>query len=269
MAEEAVVDVAPKDGAVVPDAAVEQTPNWEQEAKGYQEMLSELGYKDRDSLKKDYQAAKETSNYTYFFLKQHPEIRKQYEAFLSGEEVPKASTENKPVLKEGDKQDPFSEINRLKKELEDLKSGFEPLKHKASEWESAQEKLELQRKHKNFTDEKYSELDKRWRSLPAQRQSVLAPLSLEELARILMPEFFVESASDLRREPKGLPKSMREVGSKATATPSSLEQAKKEFREALEGATGDEGKAVANTVKKWAEEFDMSMTEAHKLLQGE
>ncbi len=258
------------------------TPNWEQEAKGYQEFIGSLGYKDKDSLKTDWERSQGVINDTYLFLKHHPEIKEKYESFFGN-----GGTAEKPKPTQPERADAPLDQKALREELRremraELESEISPLKAQADELREEREKIATQSKYPWFTDESYAELDKRYKTKmqygirrfmgegddfkTAQRRAgaKYSDATLEEMIHLLMPEKLIENASAARRVPVPLPKSMTRVGGNGEATPSEIEQAKKEYEAA------EKGEESAHVVKKYKEKFGLeNMDEALKILRGE
>ena len=286
MAEQAAVEVEAKPsgeqaGATVETPTKTESPNWEQEAKSWQEVAGTLGYKDRESLVKDYTGYKEHVTNLYWYLKNNPEAKKQYETFLGGGEVAQPGKTNASPA-ENKSQDMAALREQLRQEiLGDVESRLSPYEQAQNEAQTQREKQEFQIKHPSFTDEKYAELDKKFisqcqseikgkiaRGMNPQMADYVVrekyrDMSLEHIANLLMPEFLIESASAAKRIPQPLARGMKAIGNNNAATPSAIEQAKKEYSEAAKGQES------AEVVKSWAGKLGMTMTEAHDLLKGD
>ena len=280
-AEKAEPVVPAAEGSVVEGA--QAPPNWEKEAKDWQELSKGLGYEDRATLKSDFERSREINNDVYLFLKNNPDIKKKYESFFSGAEQP-AETPSVPAKPSGDGNLDITSIEKRLEEklLRQMESRVSPLQQQADEWREEREKVLTQQKYPWFTEDAYSELNKRYiakvqegvrrhmasgHDMASARQLAGAKYSdntLEELISLLMPEKLIENASAVKRVPVGLPKTMTKVGGQGEATPSALVQARKEYEAA------EKGEESASIVKKYTEQFGLdSMDEALKLLRGE
>lgn len=242
--------------------APEATVNWEQKYK------EDMGKYD------GYDTYKGVAEGAYQFFQKYPELMKGYQEFSSGKDW-------KPNFAQQQQEEKKTQFdpNQFKDELKrELLGEFQPtlttLQNETIKRQVEEEEKYLREKYK-FSDDERKEIDKRFAEKTASEikdlmfqgkskmeateevRAIYRRFGPDQLVALLMPEKLAANV----RKPNPLAPGMTSPGNNAGPSPKALEQARKEYRDS------PKGEASASVVQKWAEQFGLTMADAHKLLQ--
>lgn len=234
------------------------TVNWEQKYK-------------EDIAKYDgYDTYKGVAEGAYQFFQKYPELMKGYQEFSSGKDW----KPNFAQQQQEEKKSQFDPDQFKRQILEEVQPTLTALQNETIKRQVEDEEKYLREKYK-FSDDERKEIDKRFAEKTASEikdlmfsgksrqeateevRAIYRRFGPDQLVALLMPEKLAVNV----RKPNPLAPGMTSPGNNAGPSPKSLEQARKEYRDS------PKGEASASVVQKWAEQFGLTMADAHKLLQ--